>query len=162
MDWLAVETKPNYESLAQLSLERLKVETFFPKIRQEKLIRRVRKTVIGPLFPRYLFARFDLDIHFRAVNYAQGVRRVVVFGSTPVVVNESIIESLRSRLSEGFVTIKKQSYSPGQIVIINEGPLSGLEAIFKKEMSGQRRAVLLLRALSNARVVIDLDYVVNL
>ena len=163
MDWFAVETKPNFESFAQLSLERLQVETFNPKIKQEKLIRRVRKTVIGPLFPGYLFARFDLDIHFRGVNYAQGVRRVVAFGTTPVVVEEPIIESIRSRLSEGCITLKKTTFTPGQVVRIQEGPLQGLEAVFEKEMSGQQRAVLLLRTISyNARVVVDLDRVVSL
>lgn len=156
MNWHAVSTKPRQEDLVELNLQRLGVETFCPQLKQNKVIRRKRQTVIGPLFPGYLFARFNLDTHYRAVNYARGVRRLVAFGPTPVVVDDEIIEAIRSRLSDGCVTVPLCSFTPGQTVRIQEGPFEGFEAVFEREMSDQQRVVLLLRALSyQARVVVD-------
>ena len=68
MHWYAVNTKPHHERLADLNLGRLGVETFYPQMKQKKVIRRREETVSGPLFPGYLFARFDMDVHNRAVT----------------------------------------------------------------------------------------------
>jgi len=161
MNWYALKTKPRQEDLAQLSLQQLGVESFCPLLKQTKLIRRRRQTVIGPLFPGYLFAKFVPDIHYRAVNYAQGVRSVVTFGSDPAIVNDEIIESIKLRHQDGYVTLQRSLFAPGQIVRIQTGPLQGLEAIFEQELSDKQRVVLLLQALTyQARVVVDLEHVV--
>jgi transcriptional antiterminator RfaH len=162
MNWYAVQTKPRQEEVARLTLQRLGVETFFPKLKQQRLIRRKRQETISPLFPGYLFVRFQVETHYRAVNAGRGIVRVVSFGTTPTVVDESIITSIQQRLENGYVVIHRAPLSPGQIVRIQDGPFQGLEAVFEKAMSDQQRAVLLLRALSyQARVVVDLECVVN-
>jgi transcriptional antiterminator RfaH len=163
MHWYAVNTKRHQEAQAESSLRRLGVETFYPQLRQERLIRRKRQLTICSLFPGYLFARFNFETYQRAVSYARGVRRVVVFGMTPAVVDEDIIQSIQGRLDDGYITIPTPIFTPGQVVRINEGPLQGLEAIFEEQMSDHQRVVLLLRALSyQARVIVDARYVVNL
>lgn len=160
MNWYAVSTKPRQEDLAELNLQRLGVETFCPQLKQTKLIRRKRQTVTGPLFPGYLFTRFNLDTHYRAVNYARGVRKLVAFGPVPVVVDDEIIEAIRSRLDDGYMTVPVSSFTPGQVVRIHEGPFEGFEAVFEREMSDHQRVVLLLQALSyQARVVVDIENV---
>jgi transcription antitermination factor NusG len=61
------------------------------------------------------------------------------------------------------VIVQTPSFSAGQTVRVQSGPLKGLEAIFEREMGDRQRAVLLLKTLSyQARVVVDLDQVVNL
>jgi transcriptional antiterminator RfaH len=162
MRWYAVHAKPRQESTAARSLERLGIESFVPKLRQEKLIRRQRQSRIGPLFPGYLFARADLNAHYRAVNYAQGVRALVTFGGTPVVVGDEVIQKIRSKLHDGCVIVPPPSFRPGQAVRIQDGPLFGLHAVFERELSDHQRALLLLQALSyQARVVVDLQHVAN-
>ena len=161
MNWYAINTKPRQEDLAEQNLQRLGLETFCPQLKQNKVIRRIRRTVIGPLFPGYLFAQFNLNTHYRAVNYARGVQRLVCFGLSPAIVDEEMIESIKSRLQDGCVTVQLSSFKPGQAVRIHQGPLQGIEAIFEQEMSDHRRVVLLLRALSyQARVVVDLEHVI--
>ena len=163
VSWYAINTKPRQEDLVELSLRRLGLETFHPKLKQDKFIRRRRRTIIGPLFPAYLFARCNMATHYRAINYARGVRRVVSFGSDPAKVDEGMIESMKLSLQEGCVVIKPPSFTHGQPVRIQEGSFEGLGAIFEREMNDQQRVVLLLRALSyQARVVVDLKHVVNL
>ncbi len=162
MEWYAVHTRPWEEAIAESTLQRLGIESFLPQYRQQKLIRRKKQTVTGPLFPGYLFARFDRGTQFRAVNYAHGVRRVVTFGSVPVGVDDEMIESIRTRLTEGYVILPPHSFTPGQVVRIRGGVFHGLEAVFEREMNDRQRVVLLLQALSyHAQVVVDLEHVVN-
>ena len=162
MNWYAINTKPHQEYLAELTLQRLGVETFCPQLKHSRLFGQRRVTVTGPLFPGYLFARFNLDTQFRAVNYGQGVRKVVTFGVQPAIVDVGLIESIQSRLDNGYVTVQRPAFESGQAVRIQQGPLQGFDAIFVHEMSDRQRVVLLLQALSyQARVIVDLEHVVT-
>ena len=163
MFWYAVNTKPHCESQVEVFLSSLGFDVFFPRIKQMKLIRRKREKRISPLFPNYIFVRFDVEANLRAVKYARGVRRIVTFGSVPAIVSEDLIEGIRCRLLQDAWDTTIQKFRPGQIVRIQDGPLFGLEAIFEREMSESQRAVLLLHALAyQARVIVPLDSVVNL
>lgn len=156
LQWYVVHTKPRQEARAERSLDRLQIEWLSPRISQDKLIRGRRRSVIGPLFPGYLFARFEIDTHYRAVTYAQGVQQLVAFGLRPVPVDDEIIGAIRSRLIDNCVVVGGRALTPGQAVRIQYGPLQGLEAVFEQELSDRERAVVLLRALSyQARVVVD-------
>jgi transcriptional antiterminator RfaH len=162
--WYVINTKPHQEATAKSSLERSGIEVFSPYVRDRRIIRRQRKVVLVPLFPGYLFARFDMSDHYRLVIYARGIRDVVAFGQELATVDNTIIEGIRRKLEDSNGMIgEKASFNPGQVVRIHAGPLHGLEAIFEKEMTGSQRAVLLLRALSyQARVVVDIRHIANM
>ena len=163
MDWYTVSTKPHEERQAAVNLDRLGVETFCPQLKRRKMVRRRMQNVTSPLFPGYLFAKFDIEACFRAVKYAKGVRKIVAFGPNPAPVDEEIIEGIRARLTDGCLTVPANSFTTGQSVRIHSGPLEGLEAIFEREMSDHQRVVLLLRSLASRwRVVMPLDEVANL
>jgi transcriptional antiterminator RfaH len=162
MPWYTVNTRSQHEHEADCSLQQLGVETFFPQLMQRKVIRRKAETRIGPLFPGYLFARFQLDTHYRAVAYARGVRKIVAFGTLAATVEDEIIEGIRARLHDGYLTVPAPSFMPGQIMRIQTGPFQGLEAVFVREMSDHERVVLLLRTLTyQARVVVPLEHLAN-
>jgi len=163
MNWYAVHTQPHQEKLSELSLQRLGIETFLPRLKQRKTVRRVLRTVVTPLFPGYLFARFNMDTDYRTVNYARGVRKIVAFGSETTVVDDSIIESIKARLEEDGAAVLRNSFVPGQTVRIQGGPFQGFEAVFEREMSDHQRAIILLQVLSGqARLIVDLGQVANL
>ena len=162
MHWYAVRTKPNHERQAELSLQRLGVETFYPQMKQRRVIRRREQMIIGSLFPGYLFARLNMAVHYRAAKYARGVLDLVAFGSIPAIVDDEIIEGIRVRLRDGCLTLPAPALTPGEVVRIQAGPLQGLEAVFEREMSDHQRVVLLLRTLTyQARVVLPFEQVVN-
>jgi len=162
MHWYAVRTKPNQERQAELSVQRLGVETFYPQMKQRRVIRRREQTIIGSLFPGYLFARLNMAVHYRAAKYARGVLDLVAFGSIPAIVDDEIIEGMRARLRDGCLTLPAPALTPGEVVRIQAGPLQGLEAVFEREMSDHQRIVLLLRTLTyQARVVLPFEQVVN-
>ena len=162
MYWYLIQSKPHQEDLAVLNLQRFGVETFCPHLQQFKRIRWRMQTVTGPLFPGYLFAKFDAGIQYRTVNYAPGVRRVVTFGNVLAMVEEEIISSISARIHDGFVTLQplSRSFTAGQMLQITEGPLCGLEAVFERELTGSHRIALLLKTVGyQARVIIDKDNV---
>jgi len=160
MPWYAVSTKPHQEKQAGLHIKQCGIECFLPLLKESKIIRRTRKTVIGPLFPGYLFARFELERHYRAVSYATGVRKIVEFGSGPVELDATMIDAIKERLNNGYVTPHSEHFKMGQILRINGGPLTGLEAVFMREMTDRNRVLLLLNTLGlHAKVTMDIDQV---
>ncbi len=161
--WYVVHTKSRCEFSAFTSLDRHGVEVFLPMLREQKVLRGKCHSTTLPLFPRYLFAKFDVSSQLRAVTYARGVKSIVTFGSGPSMVDESIIHAIRSQLTEGVIELSEDRFSPGQVVRIQKGPLCGLEAVFEQKLDGTSRAVLLLKAMSfQARVIIESQHVVNL
>ncbi len=163
MHWYTVSTKPRQERTVELNLRRMGVETFCAMIKEEKILRRRWQTVIRPLFPGYLFGIFCYEDHQRSISYARGVRRIVVFGSTPAIVQDDLIDAMKSRLEHGYLTVTPDRFNPGDTVRIRGGPLCGLEAVFEKHMTGDRRVALLLRTLAfQARVVVPVEQVANL
>ncbi len=162
--WFLVHVKPRAEKVSAVYLDQLGLEAFCPQLKQEKIIRRVRREVVVPLFPGYVFVKFDPMFHYRAVQYATGVRRVVTFGDTFARVDSSIIEAMRARITQGCVHVSNcSSFQPGQKVRIHDGPLKGLEAVFECEMSDRRRVTLLLETVAyQARVVIPVHQIANL
>jgi transcriptional antiterminator RfaH len=161
--WYAVNTKARCEAMACASLERHGVEVFLPMLRERKVVGGKCLPTTSPLFPRYLFAKFNVSSQLRAVTYARGVKSIVTFGSGPSLVEESIILAIRSQLTEGVIELSEDRFSPGQVVRIQKGPLCGLEAVFEKRLDGTSRAVLLLKAISfQARVILEFQHVANM
>lgn len=145
--WYAIHTKPRQEERAVANLEEQGIITFYPKLRERKLIRRQRRWVIEPLFPRYLFAQFSLERQYMAVKYTRGVSRMVAFGGLPTPVHDSIIETIKAQTEEGVVTLFPPEFRPGEIVGIIDGPFQGFLGIFQKKMSGSERVMILLKTM---------------
>lgn len=159
MRWYVIRTKPHQERQAEFHLRQLSVETYLPLFRQHKLVRRQEKTVVEPLFPRYLFARFDIRDRYRAVSFSRGVQNIVEFGLKPAEVSESLIEAIKERAKDGYV-IPAEPLQKGQIVQIKGGPLAGLEAVFVRAMTDRRRVYLLLKTLGlHAGLTMNIDQV---
>ena len=160
MHWYTVSTKPHQGKQAESHISQCGIEFFSPLLKESKIIRRTRKTVIEPLFPGYLFAQFELERHYRAVSYAAGVRKVVEFGSGPVELDATMIDAIKERLNDGCVTLMPVRPMEGQVVRIKGGPLAGLEAVFVRQMTDRNRALLLLNTLGfHARLTLSLDQV---
>ena len=158
MQWYVIRTKARQERMAEFHLRQLQVETFLPLLKHQTTVRRQEQTRVEPLFPRYLFARFELIDRYRAVNFSRGVVNIVEFGLKPAEVSEALIDGIKSRMVEGCVIPASEPFEQGQIVHITGGPLAGLEAVFVKELKEQHRVRLLLRALGlSATLTMDRD-----
>ena len=146
MNWYCVHTRPQSEPFVTAYLQdKLSLEVYFPKLRQQKTIRRVRRLVTGPLFPRYLFCRLDLAGGFNAVRYAPDVLDVVAFGGRPAVVDDVIVDELRAWAADAVDIITLQpGFKCGDLVEITAGPMRGLRAVITDERSADDRVSVLL------------------
>lgn len=149
MRWYCVHTKPLKEASAANHINAvLGLETYFPRLRQQKTIRRVRRMVTGPLFPRYFFCRFDSSIQYRAVRYAPDVLSVVTSGESPAVVGDTTIAELKGWAGDTVDVITLQpGLRPGDMIEITAGPMQGLQGVLVHERSDRDRVAVLLSML---------------
>jgi transcriptional antiterminator RfaH len=160
--WYAVKCKSRQERVVSTNLGRAGIPIFFPEIKESRKIKQKRVLSLEPLFPGYLFAKFDTSSEYRIVKYARGVQGIVSFGMSPAVVDDELIQAIRERL-DGLSANPANLFSTGQVVKIQSGPLHGMEAIFERPIPPYQRAVLLLRAISfRAKLIVDFDNIVNL
>ena len=158
MNWYCVYTKPLKEkSTASYLSGMLGFECYYPKLVQSVVIRRVRRIVKRPLFPRYFFCRFDPDEHLRTVRYAADVVDIVNSGMRPLEVHENIIDGLRAEANgpaEDEILAEPELF-PGCRLEIVSGPLRGLEGVLLRTMDDGQRVAVLLSALNLGSVVTD-------
>jgi transcriptional antiterminator RfaH len=131
-DYYAVFCKPRSELQAEYHLTLKGCETFMPRQRYEprhkgktcRIIHPVQS--IGPLFPRYLFAR---GLEASEIHYTIGVSDLVRAGIEPVAIPEAVIERIRSKLDAQGILIPEAAPAPlevGEWVEVTQGPLQGL------------------------------------
>lgn len=148
--WYVIFTKPKEEDRTAQNLAAWQVETFSPKIRKEQINAFTGKAVHyrQPLFPRYLFARFDVDKMLHKITYSRGVQKVVSFNNTPLAVEDEIVSLIQSRVDQdGFVKLGND-LTRGDQVLISNGSMTGIKGIFDRTMNNNRRVMILLEAIN--------------
>lgn len=152
--WYVVRTKPKQEPRAEMNLRAWGVELLAPKVR-EVSARASRSGLysIAPLFPSYLFARFDAATLLQKIRLTRGVHSVIGLGEYATPVDDAIVDFIRDRVQDdGFVRIEEPR--PGESVEIVDGPLRTLTGVFQRRR-GHDRAVILL-ALLGAPVNVEI------
>lgn len=143
--WYPIRTKNNQEDVAAFNLSRLNLEVLNPKLKQQKLVWGIPKDILKPLFPAYIFAKFNPIKYLSTIQYARGVKQVLRFGESLVPIEDEIMQEISSRLnSNGYAEIQQKEISAGSKVTIEDGIFSGLNGIFERELSDQKRVVVLL------------------
>jgi|Deesub1362A_J573_1020465.scaffolds.fasta_scaffold00004_303 transcription elongation factor/antiterminator RfaH len=159
LSWYAVYIKPRHEDMVAERLSRAEIEVFNPKLKRVKVIRRRYREVIEPVFPCYIFARFDISSGYRMVKYTRGVKDIVGGGGMPWPVDDRIIKVIESMMNKDGLLVIRPEIHPGDKVEITNGPLKGLVGIFEKEMKGKDRVIVLLNTLQyQARVEIKKEF----
>ena len=160
LNWYCIHARPQKEAaVAANCRSALGLEVYYPQLREMRTIRRVRRWVTGPLFPRYLFCRFDPGIAYRAVRYAPDTVDIVHEGTAPAEVSDALIAELRAWAGEALDVISlRPALKPGDAVELTAGPLRGLPAVIVHTDDAHRRVAILLSLLQNeAHSVISMD-----
>jgi transcription antitermination factor NusG len=146
LNWYALNSKPHCEQLVHQALSSRGIATFLPLWPSPQNSR--RPTRAHPFFPGYLFVHADLEVvGLSALQYLQGVRRLVFFGDQPASIPEAAIRSIERRLAEmqiGAVDAGGRPLSQGDRVVIVGGPFRGYEGIFDRRLSADERVRLLI------------------
>jgi transcriptional antiterminator RfaH len=147
--WFAVNTHPHAESRAAINLERQGFGVYLPRYRGTRRHARRIEQILRPLFPGYLFVRFDAAAaRWRAIRSTTGVRDLVLTGDEPGLVSDQLVSEIRAREDDqGLVKIANQKqWRLGEELKITRGPLSELIGLFHG-MTDSERVVVLLRLL---------------
>lgn len=137
--WFAVRVRSNQERIAILHLRERGYEQFAPAYQSERRWSDRTKQVDQYLFPGYIFCRFDPGDRL-AVLTAPGVVDLVGFGKTPERVPDQEIERVRRMVESGLLVTPHPFLNVGQTVLIERGPLAGLDGILV-EVKGRHRLV---------------------
>ena len=153
--WFAVYTKPRQEHIALEHLERQDFKCFLPMAINPYQRRSASKLRIEPLFPRYLFLNANADKQsLGPVRSTRGVATLVRFGMELARLPEVVIRAVNNRCDPetGLVRLDPVPVAPGDKVKVFDGPLAGLEGIFK-ERKGEKRALLLAMLLGTESTI---------
>ena len=160
--WYTVHTKARQEEVARDNLERQHYTSYLPLVVMRKRRRDRWVDVVEPLFPRYLFVRFDPDTtNIAPIRSTLGVTGLVRFGNELVPVPDDVIAWLRQaeNPATGHHDPNRPQFEPGEKVEILEGPFAGLQGIYQVQ-KGEERVLILITLLGRQNAVpVKLDHV---
>jgi transcription antitermination factor NusG len=155
-NWFAIETKAYREDLAAKRVGKLGLEVFLPRIREERSVCGVVRSVTKALFPGYFFSRFCPFVSLDTVRHSHGVSRVVGSERYPIPVGDEVVRDIQERVEEdGLVKVNPPALEPGIRVSIRNGPFEGLVGTVLREADDRKRVAILLEMLLGARVLIE-------
>lgn len=146
--WYLVYCKRAEQQRAKLNLENQGVECYYPETQVEKIVRGKRVTKLEPLFPCYMFIRFDVNEgpSFTTVRSTRGVVDFVRQGSTPHELQGDLIITLKESASSSEVS-QQELPKKGDQVRVKSGQFAGIDAIYQ-EPDGELRSIMLVKMLS--------------
>ena len=157
--WYLVFSKPQRERLALENLERQKYQVYLPLVRNRRRVGGRYRSLIEPMFPRYLFIQLDDKTDdWGPIRSTIGVARMVRFGMIPARLPDTLVQLLREREDgQGIQSLPGQDFKRGDRVRIVEGVMAGYEAIYQSG-SGRERVILLLEiAERSAQITLKQD-----
>jgi len=126
--WYAVRVKPRHEKSVASVLHNKGFEEFLPLYRARHRWSDRRVDVQLPLFPGYLFCRPAAG-NWLPILTTPGVLGMVGIGRRPVAVEDHEIEAIHVILRSGLAARPWPLPGVGERVVIEEGPLAGLEGV---------------------------------
>lgn len=148
LSWFALRVRSNYERLTISHLEGRGYEQFAPSYTVKKRWSDRTKQIEQYLFPGYVFCRCDPNDRLPVLT-APGVVEMVGFGKAPEPVPDAEIERVRRMVESGLLITPYPYVRVGQAVVIERGPLSGLEGILV-EVKGNVRLVVSINLLQRS------------
>ena len=156
--WFAVRVRSNFERTSATLLSQKGYDELLPTYQVESRWSDRLKRIERALFPGYVFCSFDPNRRL-PILATPGVVQIVGCGKEPRPVDEGELESLWRTLQSGVLTQPHPYLELGERVMVERGPLTGVEGIVTQFKGGFRLVVaisLLQRAIA---AEIDRDWV---
>lgn len=120
--WFAIRTRSNREWTTAGSLTGQGYETFLPLYQPPGV--RGGKRLEKPLFPGYLFCRFDVKQRLPILQNS-GVVHIVSIGNAPAPLQDEEVESLKIAAQAPASLNRYPEFIVGDMVTVTTGPLKG-------------------------------------
>ncbi|HZQ56114.1 MAG TPA: UpxY family transcription antiterminator [Bryobacteraceae bacterium] len=155
--WYAVRTRANHEKTASTVLEAKGYQPYLPtyKVRR-RWSDRVVETLL-PLFPGYVFCRFDAKLRSPIIT-TPGVVSVVGFGADPAPIPDNEIVAIETALRSGLSAEPYAFLSEGQRVRVTRGSLEGVEGVLIKKKNDWRLVISVTMLQRSLSVEIDREW----
>ena len=154
LKWYVLHSHPRREEALYQHVLSQGFDCYYPIIKVHPVNPRSRKT--QPYFPGYIFVHVDLksigDSVFKWMPYSTGL---VTFGGEPATIHDAIVDTISLFVAK----INSNEFSAvnglksGDKVEIHSGLFKGYDAIFDMQISGSQRVRILLKMLTQDRIV---------
>src|SRR5271169_2383868 len=152
--WFALQVRTRQEASVAQQLNGQGYEQFLPLYKLRKRWSDRIKEVNSPLFPGYLFCRFNPQDRLPILK-TPGVIQIVGFNNGPAAVDEAEIHSIQTLVAAGVPHQPWPFLAAGDRVRIESGPLLGLEGILI-DVKRSHRLVLSVTLLQRS-VAVEID-----
>lgn len=142
----------------------LKGKDFEPYLPVYRLRRRWSDRIVEtaqPLFPGYVFCRFDARQRLPIIT-TPGVVSIIGFGNEPAPIPDSEIEAIETILRSGLATEPCPFLREGQRIRINRGSLENVEGILLKKKNEWRMIVSVTMLQRSISVEIDREWITTI
>ena len=138
--WFAIRTRSQCEKRTTVVLRNKGYEAFLPLYRVERRWSdRIKKRDV-PLFPGYVFCRFDGNFRLPILTMPSVVE-IVGTGGTPVPIDDTEIASIQTLVQSGLSVQPIPFLEVGKPVGVVAGPLRGLTGILLHSSNTDRLVV---------------------
>jgi transcription antitermination factor NusG len=127
--WYAIRVQAKLEKVASDVLRQKGFEQFLPLYRAKRVWSDRVKELDLPLFPGYLFCRLDLSERLLPLVTTPGVLGIVSAGRDPVSIPDQEIALVQAVVRSGLPAMPWPALSAGSLVLIERGPLAGVEGL---------------------------------
>src|SRR5580693_131635 len=152
--WFALQVRTRQEAGVAQQLNGQGYERFLPLYKLRKRWSDRIKEVDAPLFPGYLFCRFNPQDRLPILK-TPGVIQIVGFNNGPTPVDESEMQSIQTLVAAGAPHQPCPFLATGDRVRIESGPLLGLEGILI-DVKRSHRLILSVTLLQRS-VAVEID-----
>jgi transcriptional antiterminator RfaH len=154
--WYLIYTKPRHERRVADQLMEKQINVFVPTMARVRQWSDRKKVMQEPMFPSYVFVFLrDLKMHYHSQG-TFGFLKYVRFGKDVAMVPEKVIDNLKM-LTNGQpeVEVTENHIHAGQKVVVQKGPLTGLEGEVLKH-NGKHK-ILVRVSLLMRNVLVDIS-----
>jgi transcription antitermination factor NusG len=157
-EWYALYVRERYEKIAASQLSGRGYEVYLPTYQSRRRWSDRTKTLEVPLFPTYMFCRFDFRQRLPILT-VPGVNFIVGVGKTPAPVEVKELDAVRLAVSSGLHCEPWPFLEAGHSVRVEHGPLTGLEG-FVLNVKNSYRLIISVNLLGRSvSVEVDRDSV---
>lgn len=153
-NWYAVRVKSRSEKLVATMAHQRGYQEFLPVYDCRRQWSDRVKSVEVPLFPGYLFCRFNPDDRLPLLTIP-GVLQIVGVGKVPIPVDDGEIASLQTASFSGVPAEPWPYLKVGERLRLDRGPMAGVEGLLV-EIRNSYRLVLSVTLL-NRSVAVEID-----
>jgi transcription antitermination factor NusG len=160
--WFAIQTKPRNEKKVGYLLRQKGYECITPTYRQRRKWSDRTVEVDFPLFPMYVFCCLNSSSLGKAIS-TSGVIKIVGFDGKPAEIPVEEIEAIRRLMQSDLLREPWRYLCDGTQVIVETGPLAGVQGIISKEGPGRKNLIISVSLLQRSVAVqLEEDAVISI